>query len=61
MPRHQCLPVYVDPALEMDETIFFNAGNHQQTVRLSYKDFKALVKPEVVPLTADKERKKWAA
>ena len=55
------LPVYVDPALEMDETIFFNAGNHQQTVRLSYKDFKALVKPEVVPLTAEKERKKWAA
>jgi len=53
------LPVYVDPALEQDETIFFNAGNHQQTVRLKYKDFKALVKPEVVPLTA--ERKKRAA
>ena len=53
------LPVYVDPALEQDETIFFNAGNHQQTVRLKYKDFKELVKPQVVPLTA--ERKKSAA
>ena len=53
------LPVYVDPALEMDETIFFNAGNHQQTVRLKYREFKELVKPRVVPLTV--ERKKRAA
>lgn len=50
------LPVYVDPSLEMDETIFFNAGNHQQTVRLRYKDFKALVKPEVFSLTAMKTK-----
>jgi len=55
------LPVYVDPAIDRDETIFFNAGNHQQTVRLRYKDFKALVKPEVIPLTAAREPKKWAA
>ena len=53
------LPVYADPVLEMDETIFFNAGNHQQTVKLKYRDFKELVKPRVVPLTA--ERKKRAA
>jgi len=51
------LPVYVDPALEQDETIFFNAGNHQQTVRLKYKDFKALVKPQVVLLTAEKKKR----
>jgi Ala-tRNA(Pro) deacylase len=55
------LPVYVDPALERDEAIFFNAGNHQQTVRLRYKDFKALVKPEVIPLASVREPKKWAA
>ena len=53
------LPVYVDPLLEKDETIFFNAGNHHQTVKLRYRDFKALVKPQVVPLTAEKH--KWAA
>jgi Ala-tRNA(Pro) deacylase len=52
------LPVYVDPALEKDETIFFNAGNHHQTVRLKYRDFKQLVKPRVFPLT--EERKKAA-
>lgn len=53
------LPVYVDTSLEKDETIFFNAGNHQQTVRLRYRDFTDLVKPQVVPLTD--ERKKKAA
>ncbi|MBI4525695.1 MAG: YbaK/EbsC family protein [Deltaproteobacteria bacterium] len=53
------LPVYVDPALEKDETIFFNAGNHQQTVRLKYADFKEIVKPQVVPLTRE-DRKRAA-
>jgi Ala-tRNA(Pro) deacylase len=55
------LPVYVDPALEKDRAIFFNAGNHQQTVRLTYRDFKALVNPRVVALTLEKEGMKWAA
>ena len=53
------LPVYVDPSLEEDETIFFNAGNHVQTVKMKYKDFKALVRPSVMPLT--EEGKKRAA
>jgi Ala-tRNA(Pro) deacylase len=51
------LPVYVDPALEKDETIVFNAGDHQQSVRLRYSDFRDLVKPRVVPLTHEKERR----
>ncbi len=49
-------PVYVDPALEGDEKIFFNAGNHSQTIRMGYKDFKELVKPRVVPLTEERKR-----
>jgi Ala-tRNA(Pro) deacylase len=53
------LPVYVDLALEKDEAIFFNAGNHQQTVKVKYSDFKELVKPLAVSLTH--ERKKRAA
>lgn len=53
------LPVYVDTSLEKDEAIFFNAGNHRQTVRVKYADFKKLVSPIVVTLTH--ERKKWAA
>ena len=51
------LPVYVDPALEKYESIFFNAGNHLQTVRLKYRDFKTLVKPETVTLTEARTKK----
>lgn len=53
------LKVAVDPALEKDEYIYFNAGNHTQTVRMKYKDFAALVKPQVVQLS--KENNKWDA
>jgi Ala-tRNA(Pro) deacylase len=53
------VPVFVDPALEKDEYIYFNAGNHVQTVRMRYKDFAHLVKPCVVRL-ADEARKKAA-
>jgi len=51
------LPVYVDPALERDEVIYFNAGNHQQTVKMKYKDFKEQVKPAVVSLTGEGKTK----
>ena len=51
------LPVYVDPAVEKDESIYFNAGNHVQTVKLRYKDFEKLVKPRVVDLTEAKHNK----
>jgi Ala-tRNA(Pro) deacylase len=50
------MPVYVDPALEKDEYIYFNAGNHVQTVRLSYKDYERLVHPRVVRMTAAKRK-----
>ena len=53
------LPVYVDPTLAMDEWIYFNAGNHVQTVHMKYRDFVELVKPRVARLV--EERKKWAA
>jgi Ala-tRNA(Pro) deacylase len=53
------LKVVVDPALEKDESIYFNAGNHVQTVHMKYKDFARLVNPQVALLS--KENKKWAA
>jgi Ala-tRNA(Pro) deacylase len=37
--------VFVDERLAEDEQIVFNAGNHQEAVRLSYKDFVRLVDP----------------
>jgi Ala-tRNA(Pro) deacylase len=39
--------VFVDKRLAEDEQIVFNAGNHQEAVRLSYKDFDRLVGPAV--------------
>ena len=50
------LRVYVEPALAKDESIYFNAGNHAQTVRISYKDFQKLVDPCVVPMTETKKK-----
>jgi len=51
------LPVYIDPAVENDESIYFNAGNHVQTVKLRYKDFEKLVKPRVVHLAEAKHNR----
>ena len=48
--------VYVDPAIAKDELIYFNAGNHVQTVRIRYKDFERLVNPQVVRLTEEKTK-----
>jgi len=53
------LRVVIDPALIKDEYIYFNAGTHLQTVRMKYRDFAALVKPEVATLC--REREEWAA
>jgi Ala-tRNA(Pro) deacylase len=50
------LPVYVDPAVTKDESIYFNAGNHVQTVRIRYEDFEQLVNPRVIRLTEEKKQ-----
>jgi prolyl-tRNA editing enzyme YbaK/EbsC (Cys-tRNA(Pro) deacylase) len=49
--------VIVDPELARDKYIYFNAGNHAQTVRLAYKDFLAMVKPRIAPLVQPRQRK----
>ena len=51
------LPVYVDPAVTKDESIYFNSGNHVQTVRIRYKDFERLVTPQVARLTEEKKKR----
>jgi Ala-tRNA(Pro) deacylase len=53
------LKVFVDPALAKDEYIYFNAGNHVQTVRMKYRDFERLVQPQMAHLAG--ERSKFAA
>jgi Ala-tRNA(Pro) deacylase len=46
------LPVYVSPSLAEDEQITFNAGSHQDAIRMAYADFVKLVEPRVVPLAS---------
>lgn len=41
------LPVYVDRSLAGDREIFFECGNHSETIRMRYWDFAALVFPIV--------------
>jgi len=45
------MTVYVSRSLSEDEQIAFNAGSHTELIRLSYRDFAALVEPTVTRLT----------
>jgi Ala-tRNA(Pro) deacylase len=49
------LPVYVCPVLAQDERITFNAGTHQDAVRMRYADFERLVQPKIVPMSRHEE------
>jgi len=41
------LPVWVERALSADETIYFPAGTHADSMSLKYADFERLVKPTI--------------
>lgn len=43
---------YVDKSLTEDEEIFFNAGNHYESVGMAYRDYANLVKPRVAEFAA---------
>ncbi len=42
------MDVYVSKSLTEDKEIFFNAGNHTELIRLAYKDYEKLVKPNIL-------------
>ena len=42
------LPVIMDKALEKDDHITFQAGSHDQAIRMSMDDYRKLVKPKVL-------------
>lgn len=44
--------VFVDESLTNDEEIAFNAGSHNELIRVSYADFERLVKPTVLRFSA---------
>jgi len=41
------IETYVDKSLAEDEQIFFNAGNHYETVVMDYADYDKVVRPRV--------------
>ncbi|HKJ34194.1 MAG TPA: YbaK/EbsC family protein [Balneolales bacterium] len=45
------LDVIVSYALKDDEMIAFNAGTHEEAIRMSYKDFERLVEPRIARFT----------
>jgi Ala-tRNA(Pro) deacylase len=48
------MDVFVDQALAEDKEIAFNAGSHRELVRMRFADFRRLVNPAIIPLTAGK-------
>lgn len=48
------MPVYVEQDLTEDEEIEFNAGTHEDAVRMKYQDFEKLAHPQVTHFA-----KKW--
>jgi Ala-tRNA(Pro) deacylase len=45
------LPVYVGESLAEDDEIAFNACSHTELIRLSFADFKRLVKPAIAKIS----------
>jgi Ala-tRNA(Pro) deacylase len=50
------MDVFIDETLALDREIIFNAGSHRELVRMSYADFKELVRPDVMPLALSQVR-----
>lgn len=46
--------VFVDQSLTQDKEIAFNAGTHRELLRMTFDDFRRLVKPVLLPLAAAK-------
>jgi Ala-tRNA(Pro) deacylase len=42
------LPVIMDKAMEKDDHIVFQAGTHEQAVKMSMKDYRKLVQPKLL-------------
>ncbi|NIR50879.1 YbaK/EbsC family protein [candidate division KSB1 bacterium] len=47
------LPVYVSHHLTEDNMITFNAGTHEDVIRMMYDDFEKLVNPKVLDMTSN--------
>lgn len=55
------MPVYVDDSLRYEKVIAFNAGSHNELIRMAYDDFERLVKPKMLHFAAGRARAHEAA
>lgn len=46
------VPVYVDESLARNPVIVFNAGTHQETMTIAYRDFERIARPARVDIAA---------
>jgi Ala-tRNA(Pro) deacylase len=46
------MDVFADESLALDKEIAFNAGTHRELVRMSFADFRELVRPAIIVLAA---------
>lgn len=44
------LPVFIDASMKGDETITFNAGSHEEAIRMAFEDYVRLARPDVTEL-----------
>jgi Ala-tRNA(Pro) deacylase len=44
------LSVYIDNTLFEAEELIFEAGNHHEVIKIAYRDFEMLVRPEAIDL-----------
>ena len=44
------MPVFVDPTLAADETITFNAGTHEEALRMRFGDYERVVRPVLIDM-----------
>jgi Ala-tRNA(Pro) deacylase len=42
------MPVYVEQDLTVDEEIEFNAGSHEDAIRMKYRDYENLTHPQIM-------------
>jgi len=47
------MPTFMDKALEQDDHILFQAGNHGQSIRMSMSDYCKLAEPQILDFSFD--------
>jgi Ala-tRNA(Pro) deacylase len=47
------LPFFVDLSLAYNSFIIFNAGTHQESIRMSYRDYEKIAEPDLVEFKAE--------